>query len=208
MAAAAPAPPIIVSEFLNVRGAGEHAASFRAQLTLRASPAPQLPAQGIDAACMTFRQVTMESERYICVRLADRVAVVDCATPGAPPLWRPVTADATLMNPTSNIIALKKVVPGTVTHALQVFDIAANVKVKAHRSAAPVHFWSWLGPALMGLVTDTEVFHWSMEVRKRGEAWPDDDAARCPNTSRRAAKSALLMPTHGPFTVRRTTPSL
>jgi clathrin heavy chain len=139
---------------------------------------------------MTFRQVTMESERYICVRLADRVAVVDCAAPGAPPLWRPVTADSTLMNPASNIIALKKVVPGTVTHALQVFDIAANCKVNAHRMAAPVQFWSWLGPALMGLVTDTEVYHWSMQVRTRGEAWPDSDAARCALARRAVLRKA------------------
>jgi hypothetical protein len=29
-----------------------------------------------------------------------------------------------------------------------------------------VVFWKWLTPALMGLVTATSVYHWTIEVRR------------------------------------------
>jgi len=54
----------------------------------------------------------MQSEKYICVREQDpasgtaNVVIVDMAQPHSP-VRRPITADAAIMNPNENILALK-----------------------------------------------------------------------------------------------------
>ncbi|KAK8647485.1 hypothetical protein V6N13_121221 [Hibiscus sabdariffa] len=59
-----------------------------------------LPTIGISPQFITFTNVTMESDKFICVReTAPQNSVV--------PLRRPITADSALMNPNSRILALK-----------------------------------------------------------------------------------------------------
>ncbi|PHU28593.1 hypothetical protein BC332_00686 [Capsicum chinense] len=58
---------------------------------------------------ITFANVTMESDKYICVRETDpqnSVVIIDMNMP-MQPLRRPITADSVLMNPNSRILALK-----------------------------------------------------------------------------------------------------
>ena len=69
----------------------------------------QLPSIGINQQFITFTNVTMESEKYICVRETspqNSVVIVDMSMP-MQPLRRPITADSALMNPDSRILALK-----------------------------------------------------------------------------------------------------
>lgn len=70
----------------------------------------QLQAVGINVASIGFNTLTMESDRYICVREKvgdqNQVIVVDLNNP-ADILRRPITADSAIMNPTQKIIALK-----------------------------------------------------------------------------------------------------
>lgn len=69
----------------------------------------QLPSIGINAQFITFTNVTMESEKYICVRETapqNSVVIIDMSMPSQP-LRRPITADSALMNPNSRILALK-----------------------------------------------------------------------------------------------------
>ncbi|GAU18113.1 hypothetical protein TSUD_248140 [Trifolium subterraneum] len=68
-----------------------------------------LPSVGINSQFITFTHVTMESEKYICVRETspqNSVVIVDMSMPNQP-LRRPITADSALMNPNSRILALK-----------------------------------------------------------------------------------------------------
>uniref|UniRef100_A0A0E0RCL7 Clathrin heavy chain n=1 Tax=Oryza rufipogon TaxID=4529 RepID=A0A0E0RCL7_ORYRU len=70
-----------------------------------------LTSLGIAPQFVTFTHVTMESEKYICVRETspqNSVVIVDMAMP-AQPLRRPITADSALMNPNTRILALKVV---------------------------------------------------------------------------------------------------
>ena len=71
--------------------------------------AMQLTSLGINQQFVTFTHVTMESDKYICVRETspqNSVVIVDMAMPNQP-LRRPITADSALMNPTSRVLALK-----------------------------------------------------------------------------------------------------
>ena len=57
-----------------------------------------------------FATLTMESDKFICVRekVAEtaQVVIIDLADP-ANPIRRPITADSAIMNPASKVIALK-----------------------------------------------------------------------------------------------------
>jgi clathrin heavy chain len=60
-----------------------------------------LPSVGINSQFITFTHVTMESDKYICVRETspqNSVVIVDMSMPNQP-LRRPITADSALMNP-------------------------------------------------------------------------------------------------------------
>ncbi|KAK1602644.1 hypothetical protein QYE76_027283 [Lolium multiflorum] len=107
----------------------------------------------------------MESDRYICVRETsphNSIVIIDMAMPSQP-LRRPITADSALMNPNTRILALKAQIPGTTQDHLQIFNIEAKTKVKSHQMPVQVVFWKWITPKLLGLVTQTSVYHWSIE---------------------------------------------
>jgi len=70
----------------------------------------QLQQVGINAANIGFNTLTMESDKFICVREKvgeqNQVVIIDMADP-THPLRRPITADSAMMNPISKILALK-----------------------------------------------------------------------------------------------------
>lgn len=71
---------------------------------------------------ISFKNVTMESEKYICIRetgAQNTVVIVDMATPMAP-TRRQISADSALMCPDKKVIALKATAPGTAGDNLQV----------------------------------------------------------------------------------------
>lgn len=80
----------------------------------------------------------------------------------SPRMRRPITADSAIMNPHQKIIALKS------ARQLQIFNIEAKAKVKSHLMHEDVTFWKWISNTSLGIVTETAVYHWSME----GEASP------------------------------------
>ena len=51
---------------------------------------------------------------------------------------------------------------------LQIFNIEMKSKMKAHAMPDDVIFWKWISLNTIALVTDTSVYHWSME----GESTP------------------------------------
>ncbi|KAF1892552.1 hypothetical protein Lal_00011019 [Lupinus albus] len=170
-----------------------------------------LPSVGINPQFMTFMHVTMESDKYICVRETspqNSVVIIDMNMP-MQPLRRPITADSAIMNPNSRILALKAVglerkfevlvelamcfcctliitiyfwviftyklcplleahLQGTTQDHLQIFNIEMKAKVKSYQMPEQVVFWKWISPKLLGLVTQTSVYHWSIE----GESEP------------------------------------
>lgn len=46
---------------------------------------------------------------------------------------------------------------------LQIFNIEMKSKMKAHTMSEEVIFWKWISVNTVALVTETAVYHWSME---------------------------------------------
>lgn len=120
----------------------------------------QLQNVGINATNIGFSTLTMESDKYICVRekVGDtaQVVIIDM-NDTANPVRRPISADSAIMNPTSKVIALKA------AKTLQIFNIEMKSKMKAHTMTDDVTFWKWISVNTVALVTDNAVYHWSME---------------------------------------------
>jgi len=123
----------------------------------------QLTQLGINPASIGFATLTMESEKYICVREQattpdgkSQIVIVDMANP-TQPVRRPITADSAIMNPDQNILALKA------GQQLQIFDIGRKEKIKACQLVDQVVFWKWITPKTIGLVTGTSVYHWNLD---------------------------------------------
>lgn len=64
----------------------------------------------INPASVTFNSLTMESDKFICVREkvgdASHVVIIDLNDVNNP-IKRPISADSAIMNPASKVIALK-----------------------------------------------------------------------------------------------------
>ena len=119
-----------------------------------------LPNVGINPQFISFSSLTMESEKYICVREEVngqvQVVIIDMATP-TEPQRRPITAESAIMNPVSKVIALKA------GNYLQIFNMEMKSKMKSHQLTDAVVFWKWISTSCVAMVTNTGVFHWSME---------------------------------------------
>lgn len=126
----------------------------------------QLTNIGINVANISFATLTMESDKFICVREkvgeTSQVVIVDMADT-ASPIRRPITAESAIMNPASKVIALKGKAGVEAQKTLQIFNIEMKSKMKAHTMNEDVIFWKWISPNTLALVTETCVFHWSME---------------------------------------------
>ena len=118
----------------------------------------------VQPSSITFANVTMESDKYICVRETspqNQLLIVDLSQPSAPQR-RPISADSAIMNPKNQIIALKAKVEGTSGDNLQVFNLGTKQKLKAIQFGESVVFWKWYDDNNLGLVTATSVYHWNI----------------------------------------------
>ncbi|XP_065571260.1 clathrin heavy chain 1-like [Artemia franciscana] len=121
----------------------------------------QLTNAGIQPANIGFANLTMESDKFICVRekvgeAGNQVVIIDMADP-TNPIRRPIAADSAIMNPKSKVIALKA------QKTLQIFNIEIKSRMKQHNMTEEVIFWKWVTVNTIAIVTETAVYHWSME---------------------------------------------
>lgn len=120
----------------------------------------QLTQIGINQSSISFNMLTMESDKFICIREkvgeTAQVVIIDMANPQTP-IRRPISADSAIMNPSTKVIALKA------TRTLQIFNIEMKSMMKAHTMTEDVLFWKWINVKTIALVTEKAVFHWSME---------------------------------------------
>lgn len=123
----------------------------------------QLTAVGVSPESISFKNVTMESERYISIREPGTLVIVDMANPQAP-VRRQISADSAIMAPDRKVIALKAVAPGTPGDNIQVFNLDTKTKLKAYQMPETVEYWKWTSPSRLGLVTANSVYHWEVEV--------------------------------------------
>ncbi|WIA40738.1 hypothetical protein OEZ86_004423 [Tetradesmus obliquus] len=124
-----------------------------------------LPSIGVAQEFISFKNCSMESEKYVCIRetgAQNQVVIVDMAAPMSP-ARRQITADSALMCLDKKVIALKATTAGTPGDALQVFNLDTKTKLKAHQMPEPVEFWKWISATQLGLVTASSVYHWDIE---------------------------------------------
>ncbi|CAH0595118.1 unnamed protein product [Chrysodeixis includens] len=127
----------------------------------------QLTNVGINPASISFNTLTMESDKFICIREkvgeTAEVVIIDMADP-TNPIRRPISADSAIMNPASKVIALKgKAGAEAAQKTLQIFNIEMKSKMKAHTMTEDIVFWKWISLNTLALVTKMSVYHWSME---------------------------------------------
>ena len=99
---------------------------------------------------------TMESDKWIVSVEPTQVSLVDLQNQ-AQVTRRPIKAEAAVMNPSSNILALRS------GKMIQMFNLDTKSKLKSHDMDAPIVFWKWTGANNLALVTATSVFHWSAD---------------------------------------------
>jgi clathrin heavy chain len=117
----------------------------------------QLSTLGINVAGISFNTLTLESEKYICVREQagdkNELCIIDMATRSVD--RKPISADSAIMNPAEQIIALKA------GATLQIFNLETKSKLKACTMPEGITFWRWVDNTTIGMVSDRSVYHWS-----------------------------------------------
>jgi len=116
---------------------------------------------GVPEASIKHGLTSMQSDKWIVCVEPSQVTLIDLQN-NAQVTRRPIQAEAAIMNPTSNILALRS---GT---TLQVFNLDAKAKLKSHSMPEPLVYWKWTGPSNLALITASSVYHWSLE----GDAAP------------------------------------
>jgi len=124
--------------------------------------------QGVGAQNFRFGSLTMESDRYISVKDSapdgsGQVVVVDMHG-GNAVSRRPMKAEASLMNPADNIMALKGVTEGQTGHFVQVFNLDTKDKLGVYQSPEQIVFWRWIAPRILAFICEKDVLHWNLEV--------------------------------------------
>lgn len=121
-----------------------------------------LTSLGVNASDIVFKNVSIQSAKYISVREEGKnsVAIVELGSKNV--LRLPVLVDSAIMNPVSKVVALRS------GNNLQIYNLEMKTKMKVAVMDSNVVFWKWLDAKTIAIVTDQSVFHWSME----GDAQP------------------------------------
>ncbi|KAL9644530.1 hypothetical protein ABK040_009394 [Willaertia magna] len=129
---------------------------------------------GVNPQSISFSTVTLESEKYICVR--DQVSaqktlqIIEVESQSL--TTQRVNAESAIMHPTTKVLALRDA-----NNALQIFNLDMRAKTKEHQMNEPIVFWKWISTNTIAIVTNTAVYHWSME----GNSAPKKMFDRHPN---------------------------
>ena len=135
----------------------------------------QLQQLGVPEASIKHGLTTMESDRWIVSVEPTQVTLIDLQN-GAQVTRRPIQAEAAIMNPLQNILALRS---GT---TLQIFNLDTKAKVKSHAMPEPLVFWKWTSGSNLALVTATSVYHWALDGPGAPEKVFDRHTTLGPNT--------------------------
>lgn len=125
---------------------------------------------GVPETSIKHGLTTMSSENWVVCVEPSQVTLIDMQN-NFQITRRPIQAEAAVMNPSSNILALRS---GT---TLQIFNLDAKAKLKSHSMPEPIVFWRWTNEKNLALVTATSVYHWSLD----GTGGPDKVFDRHPS---------------------------
>lgn len=119
-------------------------------------------AGGLRNEAISFKTITLEGEHHVCVRDVQpdgqtSLVIVDLEKRQS---MRNNIRDAetAIMNPSERILALRS------GRNLQIFDVAASKRISAVMFHDDVVYWHWITNRVIGVVTATTVYHWSMDA--------------------------------------------
>ncbi|OMJ87695.1 hypothetical protein SteCoe_10539 [Stentor coeruleus] len=173
----------------------------QSQLPVRLFAVADLPSLGLNAASFRFGFLTLESEKYICIREeaegSAQVVVVELQNNNNV-IRRPMKAEAAIMNPQYNIIALKAKNDTSGGHFVQVYNLDTKAKMKVHDFPEPIVYWRWLSVKKLAIITSRTVFHWNMEggdapVRAFDRAGPLEGATQIINYATDSSETWCLL---------------
>ncbi|XP_050410049.1 clathrin heavy chain 2 [Patella vulgata] len=123
----------------------------------------QLAHIGVPLDQVTWARVTMISDRWIAIRHGNREensqkAMVTVLNPkdGTISYAGQTTADSVIMNPSQPIMALKAGL------RFEVFNLDTKVLISKTRLHEPVVYWTWVSSDVIGMVTETAIYHWDL----------------------------------------------
>ncbi|KAL0481606.1 clathrin heavy chain [Acrasis kona] len=117
----------------------------------------QIAQLGVSPSAITFSTVTMESDKFICIRDVQQKSIIIIDVANRSLTTNKVNAESAIMNPISKVLALRA---GT---TLQIFNLEMRAKMKEVDMGEAVLFWKWISASSLAIVTATAVYHWSME---------------------------------------------
>jgi clathrin heavy chain len=119
----------------------------------------QLPALGITPQNINFSSVTLESDKFVCVRDTvspqKTITIIETATQQI--TTNKVNADSAIMNPTAKILALRA------GNTMQIFNLDQKQRLKQYTMNEAVIFWKWISATQIAIVTATAVYHWTLQ---------------------------------------------
>jgi len=128
---------------------------------------------GVPETSIRLGLTTMEADNWIvCVEPPNQLTLVDLKNNGQV-IKKPITAEAAIMNPAANILAVRS------ANAVQVFNMDTKQKIKNITMPEPVLFWKWASPMILAFVTATSVYH--LPISGAVEAAPDKVFERHPS---------------------------
>jgi clathrin heavy chain len=130
-----------------------------ANVPIAARQVLSLSSLGINAVDITFRNVTMASDRGIVVRQtspSSQIVVVDLTT-GRISNNLPVNADWATLSPGGQVLAVR------VGTAMQLQNIAEGRKIKGAKmpDTEQIQLMSWVDEHTVGIVTVNSVYKWN-----------------------------------------------
>lgn len=128
-------------------------------IPIRFQEAFNLSSLGLQPASFSILNCTMQSEKYVCIKDVSKepAQLVVFNIQDKTSSQFPLGGDSSIMHPSLAIIAVKA------AQVLQVYNIAEKTKLKTHTMDQPVTFWKWISENTMVLVTETAVYHWTLE---------------------------------------------
>ncbi|CAI5767396.1 clathrin heavy chain 2-like isoform X3 [Podarcis lilfordi] len=134
----------------------------------------QLQAHGIVSEYITYPRVTFSSASRLCVRHSppgdssrQSLTLLDPrASPKedqAPPNWTLHHVQGALANPSCPLLAVRA------GQLAQVYDVDQRSLRYQWEFAHPIEYWVWLNADILAVVTEEDVFHWT--VKRSGPSW-------------------------------------
>lgn len=112
---------------------------------------------GVPPTALTFATATI-SERHVLIRddtPPKSLVILRTSQPNRPHR-RPLSADAALMHPSKDLLAIRT------GPTLQLFDLRAKTVIR-QTTLPDVAFWRFLDDDLLAIVTTSSVYHWKMD---------------------------------------------